>query len=154
MSAQVTNGIDATLTELDGGLYDISIDSFGDIATADSFDTAILVSLLSDRRADASEVAQSERRRGWIGNESTPGQEMGSKLWLYEQSRATRTVLNAIAGVARDALEWLVEDDFAVALSDVEVAVTPTGMTLAITIRRPNSQVDRRFFTLWDCTGS
>ena len=153
MSSRVTNGIDATLTEIDGGFYDISIDAFGDVATADSFDTAILVSLLTDRRADESEIAESDRRRGWIGNESTPGVEMGSKIWLYEQARATRTVINAVSDAARDALEWLIEDGFAIALSDVTVGATATGMTLSVTIRRPNSQVDRRFFSLWACTG-
>ena len=94
-------GIDAKLVEIGGGLYDIQLGDDGDILTEDAFDTAIIVSIFSDRRADESEALIPEMRRGWIGNESTPGIEIGSKLWLYEQARLTRTILDIQKGAGK-----------------------------------------------------
>ena len=79
--------------------YDLQIDSNGDILTDDFFDTSLLVSLFAEQRATPSEMPESHRRRGWIGNESTPGFEIGSKLWLYSQARVTRTLLSDIDSI-------------------------------------------------------
>lgn len=151
--SQAVNGIDAVLLELPGGAYDIQIDGFGDILTEDAFDAAILVSLLMDRRASASEVLASNMRRGWIGNESTPGVEMGSKLWLFEQSRQTQTVMNQVADAAKAALQWLVEDGFAVAILGAAPRRTANGVALEITIQRSPSEVEIKSFMLWERTG-
>ena len=146
-------GIDATLQELAGGLYDMQIGSDGDILSEDSFDTAIIVSLLTDRRANESEVLEAQNRRGWIGNESTPGIEIGSKLWLFEQSRLNRTAIDGVGVVARDALQWLVDDGHAVSIIAASAVRTATGLTLEVTIERHNSEVETRFFDLWTATG-
>ncbi len=147
----MTVGIDAKLTSV-GELYDFSIDSNGDIESEDFFDTAILVSLFAEKRANESEVLNPLFRRGWIGNEVTPGFEIGSKIWLYEQSRLTNSVLNGITTATKQALQWLVDDGFAVSIDDVEAFVTETGINLTVIIRRPNSKVDKRYYTLWDNT--
>lgn len=146
-------GIDAVLQELPGGIYDIKIGFDGDIETADSFDTYIIVALLTDARADESEVADARKRRGWIGNEHTPGFEMGSKLHLFEQSRLTRTTMNGIEDEALDALQSLVDDGFAVAIRSADVRATVTGVILETEIQRTPSEVEKRFFELWNQTG-
>lgn len=147
-------GIDAVLQELPGGIYDLKIGFDGDIETEDSFDTAVVVSLLSDRRANESEVVDSSRRRGWIGNEVTPDFEIGSKIWIFEQARLTRTTMNGIADAARDALQWFVDDDLVVAIRNVQVVVAGRDQIgLEVTIERSPSQVEKRFFTLWENTG-
>lgn len=146
-------GIDAVLQELPGGVFDIQIGPDGDILTADAFDTAILVSLLADKRADESEVGPSDFRRGWIGNEVTPGFEIGSKLWIYYQSRLSRTVMNRVAQEATDALQWLVDDGYAVAIRATRLGLGTTGVTLEIEIQRSPSEVEKRFFELWQNTG-
>jgi len=148
----MTVGIDACLKQISGDLFDLDIGVDGDILSVDFFDSAIIVSLFAERRANESEVAVSRLRRGWIGNESTPDFEIGSKIWLFEQSRLTITVLNEIIIAARDALQWLVDDGFATAIESVEAVITPNGINLEVVINRPNSEVDRRFFTLWDNT--
>lgn len=146
-------GIDAVLQELPGGLYDMQIGDDGDIQTADSFDTYILVALLTDRRANESEVADAQRRRGWIGNEHTPGFEIGSKLWIFEQSRLTGTVLSEIESAALTALQSMVDEGFADAVRSVRAVPTSTGVELELAILRPSSAVERRFFELWNNTG-
>lgn len=147
-------GIDAVLQELSGGLYDIKIGFDGDIETADAFDTALIVSLFTDARADESEVPEARRRRGWIGNEYTPGIEMGCKLWIpLEQPRLTRSVLNQAQDAARDGLQWFVTDELAVSITDVGVRVEQTGVFLEVTIQRSPNQIERRFYQLWNNTG-
>jgi phage gp46-like protein len=149
----MARGIDAVLQRLEGGAFDIKVGADGDIETADFFDTAIYVSLFSDRRANESEVLESHRRRGWIGNEYTPGFEGGSKLWLFEQSRLTRTVVNEVEDAAREALQWFVDDEFAVAIRKSDLRVTTTGLSLEIVIERPYGKVEKRYFELWEGTG-
>ena len=148
----MTVGIDAYLQSIDGGLYDIDIDGNGDIKSQDFFDSAILISIFAERRANEAEVLQSHMRRGWIGNEVTPDFEIGSKIWIYEQARLTRSVLNNITAAARQSLQWLIDDNYALSI-DVESVLTSNGVALDITIYRPNSKVEHRHFVLWDNTG-
>lgn len=133
-------------------LFDITIDAAGDILTDDFFDTSLLYSLLGERRADPSEVVEPQLRRGWIGNEGKDF-ENGSKLWLFEQARITRSNLNRIEDEARKSLQWLIDDGFAVSIDEVNSTVKNGTITLEIVIRRSRSRVDRRFFDLWQNTG-
>lgn len=144
----MATGIDAVL-DAD---FDMQIGADGDILTKDFFDTALLMSLFCERRADPSEVPESHRRRGWIGNESTPDFEIGSKLWLYEQARATRTVLRGIETVVLNGLQWFIDDEYAINNTAVS-SLNLGSITLTVTINRPNSKVEKRFFELWDNTG-
>ena len=141
------------LQEIDGGVYDFKIGFDGDLETEDTFDSFIFVALLSDRRADESEVPESRKRRGWIGNETTPGFEQGSKLWLFEQAKLTRTILNDIEDEARSALQSLVVDGFAESIRSVDLVATQTSVVLEIAIERNPSEVESRFFELWNNTG-
>lgn len=138
--------------ELDGD-FDIQIAANGDILTRDFFDTALLMSLFCERRALPSEVPESERRRGWIGNESTPGFEVGSKLWLYYQARATRTILGEVESVVVDGLQWMIDDGIAQKI--VANSIFSNGqISIDVLITRPSSKVDRRYFEIWDNTGT
>lgn len=141
-------GADAVLDANNG--YDFTIDADGDILTADQLDTAILMSLFCERRAAASEMVAPEYRRGWIGNEgNADGFEIGSKLWLYEQARITRSTLNGITAEALAGLQWMIEDMLAVSM---EAETTLSGLT--VTMTRPNSQVSTQFYKLWEGTGN
>ena len=145
---------DAVLTRQIQNAYDFSIASNGDILTDDFFDTSILIALFTDKRATAEEMPVTQLRRGWIGDESNAdGFEGGSKIWLYEQAKLTRDTLNGLATEAKNALIYFVEDNIAISvLSSADlIAGVPT---LTITITRPNSRVDRRFFELWNNTAS
>ena len=122
-----------------------------DIETEDFFDTSILYSIFGERRASSDEVVEPQRRRGWIGN--GPDFENGSKLWLYEQARLTRDILNRIEDEARKSLEWLVGEGFAVSIDNVTASVANGRVGLNIEIRRSRDKVDRKFFELWENTG-
>lgn len=137
---------------LANGIYDIQIDSEGDVKTEDFLDTALLMSLFAERRATSSESPNPELRRGWIGNESTPDFEIGSKLWLYEQARITRTILNGIETAISNGLQWFIDDGLAVRI-DVSSALVNGAVTVSIDIFRLSSPVEHRNLILWDNTG-
>ena len=132
-------------------LYDFQLDSEGDILTDDFLDTSILYSIFGHRRALASEVAEPQLRRGWIGN--GPDFENGSKIWLLSQARLTKNNLNKLQDEAEKSLQWLVDDGIAVSLDKVEVFVSQNKVILNVVIRRSRDRVVNRFFTLWDNTG-
>ena len=134
------------------GVYDFSIDDSGDIATEESFDTAILYSIYGERRASHEEVIDHPRRRGWIGNDADF--ENGSKLWLFEQSRLTRSNLSRIEDEARKALQWMVDDRLAVSIGSVTATVSGNGITLTLNIERSRDKIDRRSYNLWENTGA
>lgn len=143
---------DAVLA-LVNGVYDIQIDSEGDILTEDFFDTALLMSLFAERRALDSEMPDPQLRRGWIGNESTPDFENGSKLWLHEQARVTRTTLNEIETIILSGLQWLVDDNLVVKI-EVNAGISNGGIAVNILIERIGSPVEKRYFELWNNTGA
>jgi phage gp46-like protein len=155
-----TRGIDAVLVPFEKS-YDFILDDSGDIKSADAFDTSILVSLFTDRRAEPSEVVEASLRRGWIGNESTPDFEIGSKLWLFYQNRNTLDTMNGIVDAAQEALQWMVQDSIPASGTTIANAVSASAtlvpgsseIRLTIEIERPSSRVEKRYFDLWDATG-
>lgn len=144
---------DVVLTLNTESFYDINFDSDGDLETDDFMDTALLMTIYCEQRASSSEVPQPERRRGWIGNEITPDFEIGSKVWLYEQARATRTTINGIKTAVENGLLWLINEN---ALVDYTVDVSMTNESaflISIVLFRSESRVDNKFFTLWENSG-
>lgn len=138
---------------LEGDNFDLQIGADGDIVTADFFDTAILMSIFCERRATPSEVPESERRRGWIGNESTPGFEIGSKLWLYYQARVTRSILSGLESVILAGLQWMIDDGIAESI-EVNAELSGGRVVVDIPTKRPSSKVERRYYDLWENTGT
>lgn len=144
---------DAILLKDSSGIYDISLDSSGDIKTQDFFDTSILMSIFCERRAENHEMPVPQYRRGWIGNESLGGFEIGSKVWLYEQERLTRNTINGINSVIKECLKWMITDNIAKNVSVFTTLEKNNTIAAKVTITRSNSKVEKRFFELWENTG-
>jgi phage gp46-like protein len=60
--------------------------------------------------------------------------------------------LNAIQVTAEEALAWLIEEGIAESVTALATA-TNLGVQLDITIKRPRSAVEHKFFDLWQQTG-
>lgn len=135
------------------GYYDFEWTESGDISTDQTLDTYILMCLFEEVRATPAEMPESNRRRGWVGNESTPGFEQGAKAWLFEQERTTGTVLAELGPVIRNGLQPMIDEGIAVSV-EVETPFLRGGkVCVFINLGRDGSKVDRRFFELWDNTG-
>lgn len=143
---------DVELFQNEFGSIDLQLNSSGDLSSINSFDTALFYSLFGEQRASASEVPTPSYRRGWIGN---TGQdfENGSKIWLYEQAKISRTVLNGIRDAALDSVQWLVTDKL-VDNVEAEVFIENGVVKLRINLFRFSSQVEVRYFDLWQNTGA
>lgn len=82
------------------------------IALEPTLQTAIILSLFTDRRASADDVlpAGATDRRGWVGEAFVgDGKPWGSHLWLVRTGKATDDVLERARFAAQEALAWMVE---------------------------------------------
>lgn len=94
----------------------------------DTLNTAIIVSLFTDRRAERDDPLplHQNSRRGWLGDELLGEQPdpWGSALWLVMTGKADDTALERARFAALEALAWLVRDGIA---SRVEVTTEWVG---------------------------
>lgn len=136
-----------------GKIFDVGIAADGDFSTIEGLDTAITMSIYCERRADESEVPESTNRRGWWGNQFADkfGFEIGSKLWLYRQTRLTQETIEALRDAAIRGLDWLIDNDIAINI-DAVVSFAEGRVILLVLLTRPNGQVERRYFELWENT--
>jgi phage gp46-like protein len=120
-----------------------------------ALETAVLLSLFSDRRAEPDEAPPdgSDDRRGWWADAypAAVGDRLGSRLWLLSRSKGTAAVLALARSYAEEALAWLVEDGVA---ERVEVAAERQGaerLALEVAIHRPaDPPAQFRFEDFWN----
>jgi phage gp46-like protein len=123
------------------------------LASDDGLDTAIIISLFTDARAQAGDVTPAkDDLRGWWGDDyaAVPGDRIGSRLWLLTRRKQLNAVLNEAKSYAEEALRWLVRDNIASRVIVVASIPRPEVLGLEISIVRPQGQPVRyRFETLW-----
>lgn len=128
------------------------------LAADDGLETAVLLSLFTDRRANDDDQlpdagTQAEREpRGWWGDTyaDTPGDRIGSRLWLLAREKQIDSVLQRAQQYAAEALQWLVDDGVAREVGVTAEIVKEGVLGLAIQIVRPRVPVARfRFETFW-----
>ncbi len=114
---------------------DISV-AWGDIATDAGLQTAVLISLLSDREAAPGDVLpDDDGPRGWWGDPYL-GFKLGSRLWLLRRTTLTQKTLNLAQDYAMEALQLLVDLGAVGSVSVVASAVSLHRMNLAVTINQ------------------
>lgn len=112
-----------------------------DLALDDGLETAVYLSLFTDRQALDGDVLPEGMtdRRGWWGDEFplVAGDKIGSRLWLLAREKSTPAVVSRAQEYAREALQWLVDDHVAASV-DVTTTLVSTGVLgLSIAIVRP-----------------
>ncbi len=135
------------------GLRDIAVGSDGDLQSVDDFSTSLDLSILTDRRADSSEVPQSSERRGWIGDltPKTFGRIVGSKVWLFEQSRRNSDTINGIRDAVQESLQWLIEEGQVDRVEVAAEALNVSGVRVTVVFFIGNDLI-KRYFNLWNQT--
>lgn len=145
----LNNNIDIKLTKTND-YWDIFLDNSGDLEGVNSIDTAIDISLFTDKRADKSEIQASELRRGWIGNlfNAIIDYKIGSKLWLIYQARNLQLTANKGVDFIKDSLKWLIEDGL---VEDIKVSANRTIDNIEFNLRiiRKDNEIER-IFILWE----
>ncbi|MGN6518666.1 MAG: phage GP46 family protein [Dokdonella sp.] len=122
------------------------------LAAGNDLATAVVISLFTDRVADADDVILdgSGDPRGWWGDGDVP---IGSRLWQLERSKKTQDTLARAQNFAQEALQWLIDDGVAAA---VDVYVEWQGQsTLAMqvtVIKSDGTQQTLAYAWVWGTT--
>lgn len=146
-----------------GAFFDWAIVD-GDLQSDAGLDTAVALSLFSDRLANPDDEIPdgSDDRRGWWGDafldplaDGTPD-HLGSRLWLLSRALQTQETALRAQAYCQEALQWLVDDGVVGAVT-VPVPTFPSRgfMEITVVISQQNGQgapVDRRYTFLWDMT--
>ena len=134
------------------GAADLSV-SANDIERESGLQTAVLLSLFTDRQAEAGDVLPDggTDRRGWWADAfpDVDGDRIGSRLWLLSRAKPAEWVGRA-AEYAKEALAWLVEDQVAERIEATASVPSPGLATLDVEIYRPQQQPTRfKFVGSW-----
>ncbi len=107
--------MDIALKHTTGFEFDIGI-AAPDLATDAGMRTAVIISLFTDRIAEAvDDVDANANRRGWWADilSDVQGDKIGSRLWLLGRSKQTKDTLLRAKEYAQEALQWLLDDGVA-----------------------------------------
>lgn len=119
----------------------------------DDLPRAVLISLFTNRRANADDDLPTPTKQGWWGDTYAPinNDKIGSRLWLLNRSTLTaQTVLKA-QEYATEALAWLVNDKVAnnVQINTERLDLTSLALQIQIT-KGDKSLLNIRFVNVWD----
>jgi phage gp46-like protein len=138
------------------GAADLSVFD-GDLASDLGLETAVMLSLFIDRRAEPDDQPPSgdpmDRRGYWADEFATiEGDRIGSRLWLLDRSVSSNENARRANEYAREALAWMVEDRVVSAI-DVEIDTTGDSLLIGVTLQRPGRDaVSFRFAHVWNAT--
>lgn len=122
----------------------------GDLLAGDDLQSAITISLFTDRLARSDDDYDDEHRRGWWADTGTDG-FIGSRLWLLRRQKLTTKVARKAEDYAREALEWLITDGV---VSDIQIRtqiVWLQRLNMVIRYHRPDADAeDLRFYWVWE----
>lgn len=125
-----------------------------DLASDTGMETAVMLSLFTDRRAeddDAPPSGDDSDRRGWWADQfaAVEGDRFGSRLWLLARSKRTEEVRKRADEYCREALAWMIEDRVAQRF-DIATELTTQALLIGVTVHRPGREpVALRFAHVW-----
>lgn len=128
--------------------------SGADLATGDELATAVIISLLTWRRANDDDELPDESgpRHGWWGDTfaEAEGDRIGCRWWLLRREKLTAETIARAEEMGREALQWLIDDGVA---SRVDIALSRRGLDgldVVVTIYRTDgTRVVLRFPDVW-----
>lgn len=115
--------IRSVFIDLEAGI-DYALNNIG-LTEDDGLDTAVILSLFTDRRAEPGDVipdGSDDKRGHW--SDSFPiieGDLQGSRLWLLNREKQLPEVMNDAKSYCEESLAWMIEDGVA---RSVTVTVT------------------------------
>jgi phage gp46-like protein len=140
----------------EAGYADLSLDDTGrDLARDETLETAILLSLGTDRRARDDDPLPdgSENRRGWWADTFTAEENgyIGSRLWLLHRSKTIDTTLADAEIYAKEALQWFIDEGIAGSIEVSAERVDVSELKLTVVITRPTGdELPLTYFYNWE----
>ena len=130
----------------------------GAIEMGDDLESAILISLFTDRLAttDFKPTDGTNDRRGWWGDSYADADDVqiGSRLWQLERSKKLTSTLNKAREYCAESLQWLI-DDGVVSVFKIDAEwQNSTRLALRIAATRPDGSTRPFNFSFaWVGTG-
>ena len=126
-----------------------------DLKVEPSLNTALLISLFTNARADQDARLSTEDsdRRGWWGDTfaEVPGDQIGSRLWLLRREKLTEQLRAKAEREVELALLWLVQDGIAAGIEVSSEIQKPDRLALLVIVERPDaSRVEFDFALVWE----
>ena len=145
--------MDIFMAQNEDGHFDLSVQR-GDLVGDNSLGTEIMVSLFTDVRAEKDELPPEYRDlRGWWADAllSMQGDEqgIGSKLWLLRRQKHLESVLVQAETYARSALQWLINEGLASAVSVTAENPVQGMLALKVSVTRASPSVVQRVTDAW-----
>lgn len=122
----------------------------GDLESGDDLQTAIYISLFTDRQARDDDSYDGDDRKGWWGD-SGADYSIGSRIWLLQRSKLSTSVANSAASYAKEALQWLIDDGVIASVTITTQIVYPSRLYMAITYQKPDRTTSTvKYFWVWE----
>lgn len=123
---------------------------FGALKTGNDLQTAIILSLFTDRLARRDDTYDGSDRRGWWGDSDSEFQ-LGSRLWLIRREKLTTRVAIKAEEYAKEALNWLKNDGVVSEILIAAQIVLPNRLNLIIRYLPPDGDwQESAFFWIWE----
>jgi phage gp46-like protein len=112
-----------------------------DLASGPDIETAVIISLFTDREADPDDVIPDGTTdpRGWWGDLGGDT-KIGSRLWELDREKQSDRVLQRAPALAQEALEWLVADGIVSRITAVASFIRQGFLGLVITLFKPTGE--------------
>lgn len=133
-----------------------------DLESDGSLETAVIISLFTDRRANEDDPLPDSNnldRRGWWGDLTSDfeNDQIGSRLWLLEREKTMPNVVIRAKQYAEEALQWLIDDGVAMKVEvEAERQGVPGNDILAISGRifKPSGGIHKfKYEAQWAAQG-
>lgn len=133
--------------------FDLSIKN-GDLELDDGLETALILSLFTDRRARADDPLPDPGGdlRGWWGDTYLPitGDLIGSRLWLLHRERDLKNVPNRAQLYDEEAVQWLLDDGVVERIECAAERLAPGVLFHSVTVYRPGQTARQyQFDAFW-----
>lgn len=122
----------------------------GDLVSGDDLETAIYISLFTDRLARDDDDYDGTDRKGWWGDTDADYQ-IGSRLWLLRRQKLTTTVATSAVSYAKEALQWLIDDGVISGITVTTQIVYPSRLYMSITYQKPDLTTSTvKYYWVWE----
>lgn len=114
--------------------------------------TAVLISLYSDRRATLEELPPGESDpAGWWADEfeAVADDQIGSLLWTLKRAKISNALAGRVRDIVAESLQWMIDDGVAQSVDVSAELQLPSTVVFSVDILRPEG--DSFFFRFaWD----
>jgi phage gp46-like protein len=151
-----TQGDIRLVYEAEQGFADLVVDD-RDLARDDGLETAVTISLFTNRRADAEDLLPDDdgSLQGWWADNADPADNdpdyIGSKLWLLGRGKFTIDLPARAEEFAGEALQWMIDDGVASAVQVQASRTVNNELLIEVRIVRPDGVTATffRYFYNW-----